>query len=391
VGTTVVLLIGATLLVRSYQRLTGEELGFEPEAVISALVVLPDGQYPSAEERDELYRRLLDAVRAQRGVVAATSTYSPPMARNDLSMTLLLEGEEDREDSRWAHTVIIRDDYFETLGISLAAGRDFDADDRLGAPLVAVVNETMAREFWPGEDPLGKRFTHSGGLRGSLDGFERQFFPREPYTVVGVSSDMRNQDLSEAPGALFYRPHTQLTWGTQFLLVKVQGDVAGLAGRLPDLVWETEPGLAVTQVTLLENTLSSRVALPRFRMLLLLAFAGSTCVLALVGLYGVVALNVARRRREMGLRLALGATRQQVLGLVLGRGVRLAGMGAGVGCLLAFLVSDSVESLLYDVAVTDGFTYVAVALAVLGAALAASWLPAARAGRVDPMRSLTEE
>lgn len=391
VGATVVVLFGAVLLLRSYQRLTGEALGFEPGSVVVAQMGLPEGSYEDPVERDQLYRRVLDRVRAHPAVLEASATYSPPMAGNDLLLRIAPESAPEDDDGSWAQTVIVRDGYFSTLGIPLLAGREFGPQDRLGEPPVAVVTRSLAEAFWPGEDAVGKRFRHAGGLRGSVDSFERAFFPREPYTVVGVVEDIRGRALDAAPEPALYRPHAQLTWGTQYLLARVTGDPAAFAGVFPELIWEEDGRLPVDEVTTLSSTVSGTVALPRFRTLLLGSFAGATCLLAMVGLYGVMALNVARRRRELGVRLALGASRNRVLGDVLRRGVGLALAGALLGMAVAAPASTAVESLLYQVPPTDPVTWLVVVGTVLTVATLAAWLPARRAGRVDPMETLAAE
>lgn len=391
VGATVIVLFGAVLLLRSYQQLTGEALGFDPRGVVVARVGLPDVGYDDPEERDRLFGALLDRLRAHPAVVEATSTYSPPMAGNGLLLRIAHEGADDDADTRWAQTVIVRDDYFETLGIPMLAGRGFDAGDRLGAPSVVVVSRSLGETLWPGEDPLGKRLVHAGGLRGSVDSFDQAFFPDEPYTVVGVVEDIRGQSFGAAPEPALYRPHAQIAWSTQYLLARVSGESSVFAGVLPELIWEQDSRLPVDRVTTLSSIVSETVSMPRFRTLLLGSFAGATCLLAAVGLYGVMALNVARRRRELGVRIALGASRRQVLGNVARRGGGLALAGAVIGLAVAVPASTVLESLVYEVAPTDPVTWLTV-IATVGAVTAlAVWIPAHRAGRVDPVESLAAD
>ncbi|MEK9499629.1 ADOP family duplicated permease [Gaopeijia maritima] len=391
VGATVIVLFGAVLMFRSYQRLTGEELGFDPRAVVVAQVGLPEGSYDDPVERDRLFDALVDRLRAHPAVAQATSTYSPPMAGNDLMLRVAHEDAVDDADTRWAQTVIVRDGYFETLGIPMLAGRDFDTGDRLGAPAVVVVSRSLAETLWPGEDPLGRRLVHAGGLRGSVHSFDRAFFPDEPYTVVGVVDDIRGQGFGAAPEPALYRPHAQITWGTQYLLARVTGEPAVLAGVLPELIWEEDSRLPVDGVTTLPSIVAGTVSLPRFRTLLLGSFAGTTCLLAMVGLYGVMALNVARRRCELGVRIALGASRSHVLGNVVRRGAGLAVAGATLGLAVAVPASSALESLVYQVAPTDPLTWAAVLATVATVTALALWIPARRAGRVDPVESLAAE
>ena len=263
---------------------------------------------------DAFYSQLLDRVRAMPGITAATSTYSPPLAGNGFRMTLVEEGEPEVDDGgRSVATVIVRSDYFRTMGIPLLAGRVFDTGDRLQSVHVAVVNETMARQFWPGQDPVGKQLVHTGGIDGSVGSVDRAFFPSEPYTVVGVVGDTRDEELGRPPGPTWYRPHTQLTWAYQYLVIATQPSAGNIAGPLRELVWSLDPTVAVATIRTLDSQLIESVALPRFRTFMFVSFAVVACLLAAVGVYAVIALSVARRQREIGIKLALGADTARVV------------------------------------------------------------------------------
>jgi predicted permease len=392
VALSVVLLAAAALLAHSFARLARVERGFRTDGVVLALVVPGGSRLETPADTDAFYEELLGRVRALPGVVAATSTYSPPLAANDFATGVAPEGADSEDDEPiMAGTVIVRDDYFETTGVRLLRGRDFGAGDRLGAPPVAIVSETMARTLWPGEDPLGRRFVFTGGLSGSADSFDPAFFPDEPFTVVGVAGDVRRQSLAEPPRPEYYRPHAQITWASQYLVVRTRDDPDPVAARMRATVWSLDPTVAVESVRTLAAQVAESVATPRFRVLLLGAFALVTGVLAMVGLYAVVALSVARRTREMGIRLALGAERGALVRGVVAGGLRLVLVGIAVGLAIAWAGSGVLASMLFEVAPTDPATYAAVGALTAVVAVLACWVPARRASRVDPTRSLREE
>ena len=234
VAVAVVLLTGAALLTGSFARLLGVDRGFESDALFVATVAPSEARYESAEKLSGFYATLLARVRALPGVSHASTTYSPPLFGNDFRTTIMPEGGvEDSDDRLWVGTVVIGDDYFETNGVPLLKGRVFGPGDRLGEPLVAIVSQTMADRIWPGEDPLGKRFDFTGGIGGSADSFDPTFFPDESMTVVGVAGDVRRTSLADEPVAEYYRPHSQLTWAFQYLMVRSAGVPDEVAGAIP--------------------------------------------------------------------------------------------------------------------------------------------------------------
>ena len=392
VALAVVLMTGAALLVKSYASLSGEEKGFSSNGVVIASVSPTLGEDVQPEQLSIFYDELLDRVRALPGVVAASSTYSPPFTGNGFRMTLRGEHDPtDTEDRRWVETIIVRGEYFRTMGIPFHAGRDFETGDRIGNMPVAIVNETMAEQFWPGEDPIGKRLISTGGIAGSADSFDRAFFPDEPYTVIGVVGDTRNEQLSELPTATWYRPHRQITWAYQYLVVAVSAQEQGFASTLRELIWSLDPTVPVQTVRTLDSQLLDTVAVPRFRTLLFGAFAAVACALATIGIYSVIALSVIRRRREIGIRMALGADTGRVVRDTLVSGGKLIAVGTVVGVVIAFVAARYLSAMLYRVSPTDPLTYVLVVLGVVSVALAACVIPATRAGLLDPAQSLRVE
>jgi len=376
VALSVVLLTGATLLVGSFTKLTGVDTGFDAESVVAATIAPPEARYQTAAELNTFYEDLLTRMRALRpGVAHATTTYSAPLFGTYFNTTVVPEGtEEDDANQRWVGTVIIRDGYFETNSIPLLQGRNFAPSDRLGEPLVVIVNQTLADDLWPDASVIGKRMQYTGGLMGSADSFDPEFFPDSWMTVLGVAGDIRRESLSDVPKPEYYRPHSQITWGFQYLMVRADSD--------PDA------SVPVREVRTMDAQVAESVATPRFRMILLAAFAGITCLLSMVGLYALLALAVTRRTREMGIRFALGAGRSEVIRGVLARGLRLVFYGTMLGVGVAFFSSRALSSMLFEVESTDPATYVAVVPLIASVAVVACYLPARRAGRVDPVVSL---
>jgi putative ABC transport system permease protein len=331
-------------------------------------------------------------VRALPAVELASATYSPPLSQNEFRQTVVAEGQvEDPDDPVWVGTVIAQSDYFRTVGVELRQGRAFDGTERAGEPPVAVINETMALAFWSGQDPLGQRFSFTGGISGSIDRMSREFFPREPFTVIGVVEDVRRGSLDKDPQPEFYRPHTQMGWSSLSLMVRATGETRGLTDAIRRIVGEQDAGVAVSEVTSMGQLMSRSVAAPRFRTLLMGGFAGIACVLAMVGVYAVMAYAVARRTREIGIRMALGAPADRVLRDVLRRGMGISLTGVTLGLVASAAGSRALGSMLFEVSPTDPGTFLAVAAAVGAVALLASYLPARRASRVDPVRSLQAE
>jgi len=392
VALSVVLLVGATFLVTSLSRLTSVDRGFQSESVILATVAPSTDRYDSPAAVDAFYASLLEQVRALPGVSAASTTYSPPLTGNDFWTTVLPEGvDPESAEPFTASVVIVRDGYFDANGIDLLQGRDFGPQDRLGDPLVAIVSHTFAETLWPGEDPMGKRFARGRGLRGSAENFDPAFFPGGLYTVVGVADDVRRIGLAHAPEPEYYRPHSQLTWAFQYLVVRTTGDPSQVSGDLRQVVWGLDPTVPVKTVETLSSRVRTSLAADRFRAILLAGFAGVTAFLAMVGLYALMALLVARRAREMGIRMALGAESRAILRGILARGLGLVAVGLALGLVTAFGAGRVLSGMLFQVEPSDPGIYLVVAALVTAVALAACFLPARRASRLDPVRTLQEE
>lgn len=392
VSLSVVLMVGAALLLTSLANLQGVDRGFEDETVVLATLAPNPDRYATPESVDDFYRNLLDRVRAMPGVLAASTTYSPPLAGNDFWTTVVAEGADpETADADEAGMVIVRDGYFEANGIPLLRGRDFGPQDRLGEPLVAIVNETMARRLWPGDDPLGKRFFRTRGVRGNAESFDEVFFPGGLYTVVGVSGDIRRIGMAQDPGPEYYRPHSQIAWTFQYLVVRADREADLVASQLRQTVWDLDPTVPVQTVEPLAARVEAALSPDRFRALLLSVFAAMTAFLAMVGLYALMALLVARRSREMGIRMALGAPGKAILRQVLAGGLSLVGIGLALGLAMALASGRLITGMLFQVRPSDPVTYAAVAGTIGMVALAACLLPARRASKLDPVSTLRNE
>jgi predicted permease len=273
---------------------------------------------------------------------------------------------------------LIGGDFFGALGVPLLRGRDFTGADAAGSPPVVIINRTMATTLFPGEDPIGKRLMLG------------DFNPESPWiTIVGIAGDVIYSGLDRGPEPTMYTPYDQsLWWPTMYLVVRTSVDPAGLARAVRRQVADLDPLLPVARVNTMDDLLGQSVAGPRFRTTLLGIFAAVALLLAGVGIYGILSYTVGQRTREIGIRMALGAGRRNVLALVLGQGMALAGIGVAAGLIAALALSRVLAGLLFGVSPTDPATFGVVSLVMIGAALLACYLPARRATLVDPMMAL---
>lgn len=380
VALAVLLLVGAGLLLRSFSHLLAVHPGFEAAHALSFEIDLPDDRY-AKPQRAAFFARLLDRLSGLPGVTAAGAVSGLPMGGEDIN-GLTLEGRPAPTPDK----PYLADDrqatpgYFNAMGIPLRRGRLFAATDTADKPPVAVVDEVLARSFWPGEDALGKRF-QSGGPKG-----------KEPWiTVIGVVGSVRNSGLHVEPRPQMYRPEEQAPSASMAVVLRTPGNPESLATAARATVHEVDRDQPVSNFRTLDQLVADSVAGRRFNLLLLGLFAALALTLSGVGIYGVTAYSVVQRTREMGLRIALGSQPGQVLRLVVGEAGLLAGMGVLLGLLAAFALTRVMSTLLYGVATTDPPTFAVVALGLLLIALAAACLPGMRATRVDPMVALRGE
>jgi putative ABC transport system permease protein len=386
VGTEVALaaamLVGAGLVGRSFQKLLAVDPGFAAEGALVMDIALPRARYDTATKIVAFYNSVVERMRALPGVQAAAATAQLPLGGGTTQWSVEIEGRPNSaRDLETPYIVNSTTDVFRAMGITILRGRAFTpVDDERSTP-VTVVSESMAREFWPGQDAVGKRIRLSG--------------PDLPWiTIVGVVRDVRPEALSEKPWPTYYLLIPQFAKMNGFadqsatLVLRTAGDPAALTNPARAVVRELDPGLALDRVQTLESVVTGSVARPRFAASVLGAFGLASLVLAVVGVYGVLSYAMTRRRRELAVRIALGARPGQVRRLVIGSGLQVAAAGLAVGLVVAVLGARLLTALLYEVTPTDPATLVAVGMTLLGAAAAASWLPARRATTVNPAEVL---
>ncbi len=382
VALTLVLLVGAGLLMKSFLRLLLVDPGFEPERVVSLGLVMPPDLYPGREQRVDFIREATDRVRRLPGVENAAAINFTPFGYVGVPVEMEIvgaAGAESRKVEAAERTVAAG--YFETLGIPLVAGRSFDDDDDAARPPVAVVNQTLARRHWGGASPIGERLRQQ-----QRDGETRVL------TVVGVAADVKHAGLAAPVEPAVYRPHAQEPWNYMNLVARAaEGPPERLIPAIQRVVWDLDPDRPMFSVGSLTRGMDRELARPRFSAVLTATFSAFALLLAAVGLYSVMAFSVSRRGRELGIRLALGARRRKIHNMVVGQGMTLVALGLAAGLVAALLVSRLLESLLYAVGSRDLATFVAVPLVLSAAAYLATYLPAVRASRVDPAIVLREQ
>jgi len=382
VALALVLLFGTGLMVRSFIGLIDSDQGYAVERALSMQLTLPSARYQKDNDVAAFYTKLIDRVRELPGVSAAGVTSALPPAWEDNSTRFILEGEPTPQRGDPAHRErlrVISDGYFEALGVPVRQGRDFDRHDDAANPSVAVVSDAFARKYWPGENPIGKRISV---LATSM------FLT----TVVGVVGDARhNPNTGREPLApVVYLPLAQGPWSTMTLLVRTVGDPTAATADVARVISSLDPALAPGDVSTLERTLSSGLSPQRLTAAMLSVFAGIALLLALIGIYGVMSYTVSQRRHEIGIRMALGAQRGDVVRRVLRQGLMLAAIGVAIGSVASLWMGRTMATLLREVSPNDPAAFAAVALILVTAALLGSWLPARRAAAVDPVVALRD-
>jgi putative ABC transport system permease protein len=384
IALSVVLVIGAGLMVRSFWQLQQIELGLNPENVLTLRLSLPAAEYPEAENITAFYSQLLERVEALPGVRSAGAAAILPLASTVGDWGIDIDGRAEGPDENFSgYLQVVTPGFFETMGFTRVDGRFLeDADRPDGLPAV-VISEAMARQYWPGESALGRRFR--------IRGREGPWF-----TVVGVVGNVRYNAVVEEALPVMYFPHAQLPLflggvSSMALVVKTLSDPLTAIGAVREAIRSLDPSLPVSEVRSMEQIVNAAFSEPRFIMLLLAVFAGVALILGAIGIYGVIAYMVSQRTHEIGVRMALGARAGDVRQLVVQQGAMLALIGVALGLAGAFLTTRVLSSLLYEVSTTDPVTYAAVAMLLGAVALLASYLPARRATRIDPMAALRAE
>lgn len=382
IALAMVLLIAAGLLVRSFLRLTTVQLGFNPRQLVKAEVDLPQFQYSMPEQWTNFSNDLLARLQSEPGMKDAAIGIPLPLVNGFVNLNFDIEGEPalPSSKSRKADYVSASPKYFQIMSIPLLHGRGFSQQDILSSPRIAVVSESLARKYFPDEDPIGKRI---------IFGFPPN--PGVPREIVGIVGDVRDVSAAQDPGPMMYVPFAQAPfWGAVFV-TKTNLSTSAVSAAIHREVQKIDPDLPVTDIVSYPDAITTTVADQRFRTLLFGVFGLLAMILAAVGLYAVISFSAAQRTHEIGIRVSLGAQPGEVLKLVIGQGVKLAGLGIAVGGAAALGLTRLMASLLFGVAPTDPLTFGAVALVLLLVALAACYIPARRAMRVDPMAALRHE
>ena len=375
VALAVILVIGAGLATKSFARLVSVNPGFRTDNALVARMSVGPG-YATPEASIGYYQTVLERVRAVPGVEAAGVIRDLPLLGNGELVRPGIPGRQlVPEQLPAAQLHQVSTDYFRAMGIPLQEGRSFEPTDRRGAPLVFVVNQELARRFWPGESAVGKFLA----------------FGTTPIQIVGVVGDVRQRGLAEPPEPTIYIHVQQNFRSGMSIVARTAGDPLGYAGAVRQAIWSVDKAQTIAEITTLDAVVGRAVARPRLIAWLLALFGVIGLALGVLGIYGVLAYAVTQRRQEIGVRMALGATPGSVLGLVIGKGMLLAGIGVAVGVGGAWLLTRSMQSVLYGIRPSDPVTFVQVVLALLGAALVASWLPARRALHIDPVSSLRSD
>jgi putative ABC transport system permease protein len=383
-----VLTVGAALMMRSFLRLRGGDLGFDPRGVTTARIMLPQYRYPTPESKRAFYETVLERVRALPGVEAVGETTMIPLSGWNVDRAVDVEGRPaPSPDQRpMAEVRCVNQDFFQALRIPLRQGRVFTGGDREGATDVVVVNETFARRVFPGEDPLGRRIAMAIGRVRPEDAARGPRW-RE---IVGVVGDVRHFGLAEPVEPEMYVPYRQEPVDLLSLLVRTRPGMT-VGESLRQAVWTVDRDQPVLAVLPLEQMAAESVTLRRVSTILLGGLAGIALFLAALGIYGVMAHTVAQRTHEIGVRMAVGARARDVVGMVLREGGRMAALGAGLGLLAALALTRLLESLLFGVSPTDPLSFATVIAFLFACALLGCWLPARRAARVDPIVALRYE
>jgi putative ABC transport system permease protein len=378
VAVAVVLLAGAGLLARSWWEVQGIDAGVDAERVLAATPVLPSALFRTAVERQAFYTDVVSRLRALPGVTDASTVRSLPMTLQSWSSDFAVAGRQ-RED--FGIQVVHREispDYHRVMGVPLLAGRTFNDADNADAPLVVLINEALARRYFAGEDPIGQRVA-----------FDR--YPDSTSfwrTIVGVVGDERQNGVETPSVPEFFAPTAQDQPGSQILVLRSTVDPASLVASVREAVRAVNPNVAISSIQPMAAVRDAALAGRRFVLTLVVVFAGAGLLLAVIGVYGVMAQLARGRRREIGIRVALGAPIAGVQWLVLRRGLGLALAGIAIGLAMSAGAGRAVRAMLFGVTPSDPITLATVAIVLAAAALVASWLPARQAARVDPTETL---
>ena len=382
VALAIVLLIGAGLMLKSFRRWISVDPGFKAERVLTLGVSLPNARYGTPEQRVAFYDQLRHGIAALPGVEAVGGNVALPMTNNNWTGSFRVEGFTPAPNANgpWGDFRIVTPGYFSTMGIPILKGREFDETDVRDGRKVAIVDEVLAKKYWPGQDPIGKRVGRGGGPAGP-----------EWWDVIGVVGHVMQNSPKDDEHTQLYRPFSQQAQGQLGFAIRTRADPAALEPAVRRLVLSIDPQQPIYDVRAMEERVSGSSSQPRFLSLLLGLFAAVAATLAAVGIYGVMSYTVAQQTRELGIRMALGAESSNVLRLVLNKGLILAGVGIALGIGGALALGKVVATQLFQTRAADPIVFLAVSLGLVVVALFATLVPARRATRVDPMVALRSE
>jgi putative ABC transport system permease protein len=379
VALALVMLVGAGLMTRSFARLLQVDPGFEPNNVVSAQVLLPTTKYRERHRLVQFYEDVLARLQGTPGVTAASAVSALPMQELNAASALpfTVEGQPPpRTEDPLADVRIVAPGYFETMRIALREGRYLDERDTdgQGTQRTSVINQTMARRYFPDRSPIGQTIVN----------------PHGKSVVVGVVADVRNQGLASEPKKQVYLPLRQSPTAGMALVARTERDPVAFAADIQRAIWSVDAEQPIYELSTMDQILARAVFLPRLSTTLLTLFAVAALLLAALGIYGVLSYSVTQRTREIGLRMALGATSGRTVGLVARNSLTMIGLGVAVGLVVAVMLARSLAGVLYDVSPFDPPSFAIAALVLVAAGLGAALLPARRASRIDPMVALRE-
>jgi putative ABC transport system permease protein len=401
VALALVLLIGAGLMIKSFLRLQKVNPGFNPENALTMVISLPASKYPATEPHkiSGFYQQALNEIEQIPRVQSAGASSSIPLIGDGrIRKRFSIEGKKPPISLKEVPMVMYRQispNFLRALGVPILKGQPFTERDNQDAPSVAIINETLANRFFPNEDPIGKKIWMGPPEDLLPPGVLPPNFQFPRLTVIGVAGDLRQEGLHKPVDPEVYVPHSQgarrETVGTMFVVVRTNSDPLKLASAVQSRILAIDKDQPIANVVTMEKLLADSLSQPRFNMLLLGIFAAMALVMAVAGIYGVISYSVSQRTHEIGIRMALGAQRSDVLRMVLGHGMALTMLGVGIGLALALAASRFLQKLLFEVQPTDPMTYAGVAALLAAVALVACYIPARRATKVDPMVALRYE
>ena len=382
IAMSLVLLVGAGLMIQSFLRLQRVNIGLNPKNVLTATMIAPRAKYKEDAQRAALIKQIVERVKSLPGVESASATGTLPLNGSTWGRGITVEGypvAPAGQTPSVQHTVVTPG-YFRTMGITLLAGRDFTDSDTANGPDITIIDERLAKQYWPNQNPIGKRV---------------RFGPPEDnepwHTIVGVVSAVRHQRMQEETDPSVYMPHQKVPTSGMTIVARTSSNPRDFTRAIRNEVAQIDRDLPVSEVATMEEVVAESIWQPRLYAMLFAVFAGGALLLALIGIYGVMAFLVQSRTHEIGIRMALGASARDVFRLVVGRGMKLTAVGVVIGVGGAIALTRLMHSLLFNTSATDPFTFILISALLAVAAFLACYLPARRAAKTDPLIALRYE